>query len=288
MDLNFPRTSYFTGTYINWLLKDAFARRRCEDLLVPFMCTSTDIVHFDEKTHREGPLWRVVRASMSLVGFLPPLPFQERRVKDGTLCSSLLVDGGYSNQYPIEVLKQHGAGCVICVVASPDYGPVCTDYGDVVRGGLVSLRRMFSFGQRPNRDPPSQAEIQERLMFLVDCMKEHHTARAEITLYPEIEKYGLLDFTKYQEIMEAGYSVAAPRLREWLATDCEAARMVNKIIKWESDSGQSVKALKDYGTRRTYGTWRKTWRAFAQIRAARLLRGVRGTSSLPNIAGEEN
>merc|ERR1719336_1844599 len=107
MDLNFPRTAYSTGNYINSLLKDTFARRRCEDLLVPFMCTSTDIVQFDDKMHQEGPLWRIVRASMSLIGFVPPLPFRERRPEDGTITSSLLVDGGYVNQYPIEVLKDH-------------------------------------------------------------------------------------------------------------------------------------------------------------------------------------
>lgn len=31
----------------------------------------------------------------------------------------------YSNQYPIEVLKEHGAGIVICVECCPDYSPVC-------------------------------------------------------------------------------------------------------------------------------------------------------------------
>merc|ERR1719336_1136155 len=121
MDLNFPRTAYSTGNYINSLLKDTFARRRCEDLLVPFMCTSTDIVQFDDKIHREGALWRIVRASMSLVGFVPPLPFQQKR-PEGGVSSSLLVDGGYVNQYPIEALKEQGAGVVICVVACPDHG----------------------------------------------------------------------------------------------------------------------------------------------------------------------
>ena len=28
------------------------------------------------EVHRDGPLWRVVRASMSLVGFVPPIPHQ--------------------------------------------------------------------------------------------------------------------------------------------------------------------------------------------------------------------
>ncbi|CAK9099561.1 unnamed protein product [Durusdinium trenchii] len=123
-DLTFPRTANFTGAFLNAMLKEIFARRRCEDLLIPFSCTSTDIVQFEEKVHRDGPLWRVVRASMSLVGIAPPLPHQERR-EDGKVSTTLLVDGGYSNQYPIEVLKEHGAGIVICVECCPDYSPVC-------------------------------------------------------------------------------------------------------------------------------------------------------------------
>lgn len=39
-----------------WARKDIFARRRCEDLLIPFSCTSTDIVQFEEKA---GICWRL-------------------------------------------------------------------------------------------------------------------------------------------------------------------------------------------------------------------------------------
>merc|ERR1712178_337162 len=56
MDLNFPRTAYFTGWFLNSLLQDTFARRRCEDMLVPFACTSTDLMHCESKVHREGPI----------------------------------------------------------------------------------------------------------------------------------------------------------------------------------------------------------------------------------------
>lgn len=38
-----------------WPRKDIFARRRCEDLLIPFSCTSTDIVQFEEKA---GIRWK--------------------------------------------------------------------------------------------------------------------------------------------------------------------------------------------------------------------------------------
>ena len=39
------------------------------------------------------------------------------------------LDLRYSNQYPIEVLKEHGAGIVICVECCPDYSPVCYSSG---------------------------------------------------------------------------------------------------------------------------------------------------------------
>merc|ERR1719330_1585478 len=101
---------------------------------------------------------------MSLVGFVPPLPIGE----------SLHVDGGYCNQYPIDELRQQGAGGVICVVACPDHGPVNTEYGDIVKGGLCSLRSTFGCCRRKNNlpEPPTQAEIQERLMFLFESNRE--------------------------------------------------------------------------------------------------------------------
>eukprot|EP00928_Gymnodinium_smaydae_P039906 TRINITY_DN27160_c0_g5_i1.p1 TRINITY_DN27160_c0_g5~~TRINITY_DN27160_c0_g5_i1.p1 ORF type:complete len:1313 (-),score=181.21 TRINITY_DN27160_c0_g5_i1:67-4005(-) len=257
LDFNFPRTAYFTGSFLNYVLQNTFARRRCEDLLIPFACTTCDIANFQAKIHTSGPLWRVVRASMSLVGFVPPLPFQERRPEDGKIVNSLLVDGGYVNQYPIEVLKEMGAGVVICCVACPDYEPVATNYGDVVRGGLISLRRMLGC-RREGPDPPTQAEIQERLMFLVESMKESHSSRSDITITAPIQPFGLLDFAKYKEIRQVGYDAARPQLETWLASGGKAAQKVNELIKAARDDEKPRDINEvEYGGRRAYALWRK-------------------------------
>merc|ERR1712190_165627 len=183
-DLNFPRTAYFTGAFLNYVLQHTFARRRCEDMLVPFVCTSTDISNFKAKSHFEGPLWRICRASMSLVGFVPPLPHMERGPDGEGPRNSLLVDGGYTNQYPTEELRQMGAGVVISVRVCPDFDPVSTDYGDKVNGGLISLLRLLGIKWRwfQGPDPPAQAEIQERLMFLPDAMAIDVTDRSDVHL----------------------------------------------------------------------------------------------------------
>jgi len=285
MDFNFPRTAYFTGAYLNSILKDTFARRRCEDLLVPFACPSCDILTFDAKMHREGPLWRIVRASMSLVGFVPPLPYQERRGDDGSVTNSLLVDGGYVDQYPIEVLKDHGAGVVICTVACPDFEPINTDYGDVVHGGWVTLRRFFGCRRRAVADPPSQAEIQERLMFLVENMKEGNESRSDLTLYPDIQGYGLLDFAKYEEIMETGYRTAITRLPEWLAGDSKGARLTREIIEMAKSEEQASPTLNEveYGGRMQYAKWRNA----GLQRATQIVRRFRSRTELRTSGADD-
>eukprot|EP00929_Paragymnodinium_shiwhaense_P108237 TRINITY_DN74564_c0_g1_i1.p1 TRINITY_DN74564_c0_g1~~TRINITY_DN74564_c0_g1_i1.p1 ORF type:complete len:1373 (+),score=275.83 TRINITY_DN74564_c0_g1_i1:161-4279(+) len=261
MDFTFPRTSYLTGAYLNRLLQMTFARRRCEDLLVPFACTSCDIAQFEGRVHTLGPLWRVIRASMSLVGLVPPLPFQER-TKDGKTVNSLLIDGGYVNQYPIEVLKEHGAGLVICNVACPDFNSICMDYGDTVVGGMVVLRRWLSCCRRRQtvEDPPSVAEIQERLMNLVEYMKESNQTRSDLLITSPITPYGLLDFHKYQEIMDVGYAEAKPRLEEFLNSGSKEALRLKEIIEMNKANIGSVTHIQgnEYGPRRrAVRLWRK-------------------------------
>lgn len=47
----------------------------------------------------------------------------------------------YSNQYPIEVLKEHGAGTVICVECAPEYSPVCSLLPEMVAGFTMNPKK---------------------------------------------------------------------------------------------------------------------------------------------------
>lgn len=281
MDMNFPRTSYFTGGFLNHILQHTFARRRCEDLLIPFACTSTDIAHFNSRLHRDGPLWRIVRASMSLVGLVPPLPYSEKTGPDGQDVVSLLVDGGYTNQWPVKELRELGAGTVFCAVASPDYEPICKDYGDTVSGGLVAVQRRCSCRKRLSvADPPTLSEIQERLMFLVDALKEQSgeastKVHADLMLRPPISDFGLLDFQKYAELDEIGYKYSMPELQKWLSESSAAARWVREVIETEKQVDYKLRRSlheTEYGGRRAYRLMRQKTgsiikRASAELRS---------------------
>ena len=60
--------------------------------------------------HTRGLLWKLVRASMTIVGLVPPVYEQ----------GELLVDGGYLNNIPVDVMRGLGVAtvCVLCCACS--------------------------------------------------------------------------------------------------------------------------------------------------------------------------
>jgi lysophospholipid hydrolase len=57
------------------------------------------------RVHKRGPIWKYVRASMTLTSFLPPI------YDNG----ELLVDGGYVNNLPADVMASLGVNTIIGV-----------------------------------------------------------------------------------------------------------------------------------------------------------------------------
>ena len=114
-DLTYPTTSMFTGVLMiasslsvlntccpltigrafNNLLRKTFGEKQIEDLWLPYFCITTDITDSKMRVHTSGSLWRYVRASMSLSGYMPPLC--------DPVDGHLLLDGGYVNNLPGEL-----------------------------------------------------------------------------------------------------------------------------------------------------------------------------------------
>jgi len=119
-DLTLPLVAYLTGRAFNDIMLNAFRDARIEDLRVPFFCCSVDVNSFKLMVHRAGKtvfpcrermlmstapsratasteraasdagdVWRYVRASCSLGGYLPPI-CDKRAGEDRLYC---LVDG---------------------------------------------------------------------------------------------------------------------------------------------------------------------------------------------------
>ncbi|MGF1909001.1 patatin-like phospholipase family protein [Vibrio kasasachensis] len=81
------------------------------DLAIPYRSVATDIIELEPVVIDHGYLVDAMMASMSVPGVLPPYRIGER----------LLVDGGVTNNMPVDVARTLGADVVIAVDISTDY-----------------------------------------------------------------------------------------------------------------------------------------------------------------------
>ncbi|XP_069435749.1 patatin-like phospholipase domain-containing protein 7 isoform X2 [Ovis canadensis] len=197
LDLTYPITSMFSGAGFNSSISSVFKDRQIEDLWIPYFAVTTDISASAMRVHTDGSLWRYVRASMSLSGYMPPLCDP----KDG----HLLMDGGYVNNLPADVARSMGAKVVIAIdVGSRDETDL-TNYGDALSGWWLLWKRWNPLATKVK--VLNMAEIQTRLAY-VCCVRQLEMVKSSEYceyLRPPIDNYGTLEFSKFDEICEVGY-----------------------------------------------------------------------------------
>lgn len=103
-DVTYPYTAVFTGAHLNNVIQDTLGGPavHMEDCHVPFWCVTTDLSACEAVVHRRGPMWRYVRASMSIAGYFPPI-LDVEKTSDG-VTKRILVDGGYQAALPVDVV----------------------------------------------------------------------------------------------------------------------------------------------------------------------------------------
>ncbi|KII72839.1 Neuropathy target esterase [Thelohanellus kitauei] len=206
LDLTLPLISFFTGYSLNIRLISVFKNRQIEDLLIPYFCISTDVSSCQLKVHTCGPIWRACRASMTLLNLLPPICDPKN--------SHLLIDGGYLNVLPYDVMFRKGARYVVAVDVSRNYDYLLGDYGDELSGWRVLWNRIFPFGKK--LIIPSLSEIQENLVF-ISCIKSLNEApltKNMLHLCPPIKGYHVLSFHQYKEIEQLGYEYTEKMIKD--------------------------------------------------------------------------
>ncbi|CAH1271620.1 PNPLA7 [Branchiostoma lanceolatum] len=211
VDLTYPVTSMFSGYNFNRDIEEALVDKQIEDLWIPYFNITTDVSSSKMRIHTDGSLWRYVRASMSLSGYLPPLCDP----KDG----HLLLDGGYVNNLPADVAKSMGANFVIAVDVGSQDDRNLTHYGDYLSGWWVLYKKWNPFTEKIR--VLDMSEIQQRLAY-VSCMKQMEEIKCcDYIEYvrPPIDRYKTLQFGAFDEIMEVGYAHAVAIFTNWRRMD---------------------------------------------------------------------
>ncbi|XP_041428216.1 patatin-like phospholipase domain-containing protein 7 isoform X1 [Xenopus laevis] len=207
LDLTYPTTSMFSGAAFNKSISSIFKDKQIEDLWIPYFNITTDITASAMRIHTDGCLWRYVRASMSLSGYMPPLCDP----KDG----HLLMDGGYINNLPADVARSMGAKVVLAIdVGSRDETDL-TNYGDALSGWWLLWKRWNPLADRVK--VLNMAEIQTRLAY-VCCVRQLEMVKNNDYceyIRPPIDRYGTLEFGKFDEICDVGYQHGKTVFNVW-------------------------------------------------------------------------
>ncbi|KAI5142643.1 lysophospholipid hydrolase [Nematocida parisii] len=204
-DMTYPICAMFTGKSFNWALRLIFKNQRIEDLWLPYYCITTDISGFEEKKHTDGILWRYVRASMSLSGYLPPL------CDNG----SFLLDGGYMNNVPADAMRSMGIRNIIAVDVGSEVETTFADYGDSINGFYILFQKIFS-----TKKFLSLTEIQYRLAYLTSMHKER-SLKSDVSIKyirPDLAGYKTMNFRQFDEIVAHGYQYGKKVIAEWKNT----------------------------------------------------------------------
>ncbi|XP_065710011.2 patatin-like phospholipase domain-containing protein 7 isoform X2 [Patagioenas fasciata] len=197
LDLTYPITSMFSGAAFNKSINNIFKDKQIEDLWIPYFTITTDITASAMRIHMDGSLWRYIRASMSLSGYMPPLCDP----KDG----HLLMDGGYINNLPADVARSLGAKVVIAIDVGSQYETDLVNYGDCLSGWWLLWKRWNPLAKKVK--VLNMAEIQTRLAY-VCCVRQLEMVKSSDYceyIRPPIDRYRTLDFKKFEEICEVGY-----------------------------------------------------------------------------------
>jgi predicted acylesterase/phospholipase RssA/CRP-like cAMP-binding protein len=209
-DPTFPVVSLLTGRRIGARIAAAVGDMEIEDLPIPYYCVSTNLSRAEEVVHRSGPLFRAVRSSISLPGILPPI------AQGG----DLYVDGGLTDNLPIDVMSEQCGGAVIAVDVSPEQDlRTELDLARGVSGWRVLARRLNPFAS--SLEVPYISSLLMRTVVVASLMRQRERRIAEtasLYLKMPVDDWGLLDFKQLDAIAARGYEASAERIREWWAS----------------------------------------------------------------------
>jgi len=169
-----------------------------EDLWKPFFCVASNYSQASEMVLDRGPLLQSLLASVAIPGALPPV------LRDG----ELLCDGGTFNNFPVDVMRrQRGVSRVIGV----DLGGERLRHidSDEVPGGWALLRdRLRPRKSRRYRLPGlATLLINATILYSVSRQKQAH-ALTDLYFRPPLKRVGMLDWSRYAELVRQGYEHA--------------------------------------------------------------------------------
>lgn len=244
------------GTYnynlLNRLLYHVRHTRDFNKLPIPFVCIATDIETGEEIVMRNGVLPKAILASGAFPSLYSPIEIEGR----------LLIDGGVTNNYPLEEVKKMGADIIIGV--------------DVQEG----LRDREHLGG-------ATAVFTQITNFTMMEKMEQKRKATDIYIKPDIRGYTIFNFDLGKEIInkgeEAAFAVYEKILKLGVGDGGKTGKMqITKLTDTLNISGVKINTLKNFTRQYVLGKLRL--KNNSNITFQRLNDGVGNLNSTQNFS----
>ena len=220
-DYRVPVYSLLRGRSIEQGLIGRFGDVRIEDLWISYFCVSSNLTRARTKVHRDGPIWKALRASIALPGVFEP-------VVEG---KHLLVDGALLNNLPGDVMRRLGGGWVIAVDVSPERDLEVRS-GRPPSAWRVLLGWLLPFARAPWH--PTIFDVIMRATVLASIQQAEQVRKTvDLYLQPPVKAFRMNQFRRLEAIAQAGYAHAREAVEEWLRQKPELARLLGRASKPE-------------------------------------------------------
>lgn len=144
-----------------------------DEFPIPFRCIGTDVSNGKEIVFKEGSLARAMRASMAIPTVFTPV----------NMDSTLVVDGGVVNNFPVDVAKEMGADYIIGIDVTSGYHEAY----DI--DNMVSILYQISMF-------PSLEKL------------EANKQITDVYIHPDVSNFAASDFNKADQIIASGVEIA--------------------------------------------------------------------------------
>ena len=213
LDRTLPVVALMAGRKVTALYRQVFGALAAEDLWTPFFGVSSGLSRARMVVHRQGEVWKIVRASTALPAIFPPFLADDGEV---------LVDGCVMNNMPLDVMRGIcEGGTVFGVNPMPTRDKQKSyDFGSSISGWRALLGRLRLFGVRTRAPTILGSVMRATEINSANRMRQSgFRSLADVLIEPAVETYAILAFDKYAPIIEIGYEAARERVATWQAAN---------------------------------------------------------------------
>lgn len=190
LDFAVPTRGIIRGARIERMVRSIIGDVAFEEVPIPLYAVAADLDTGEEVVLREGPVYRGVRASISVPGIFEPYPLNGR----------ILVDGVVVNPLPVSVARAMGADIVVGV--------------QVPAPGKVNMEAGARAGRKRRNEYSLISSIIRSHHFVGERLADQSAADADVFIKPDVTRFGWREYRAAPEIIAEGVKAGEAAVKQ--------------------------------------------------------------------------